>query len=104
MPNANNIGPYYTNKNIVLHELIGLKVRVKRSKDRKREGTSGIVIDETKHTLLLETDAGRKVVPKSGSEFLFSVNGKNFVVEGREILFRPNERIKKGIKYYKRRD
>jgi RNase P/RNase MRP subunit p29 len=104
MPNNNTISSYYSNKNIVLHELIGLKVKVRKSKDPNREGTTGTVLSETKNTLLVETNGGRKAVPKSGSEFLFSVGNKSFIVEGREILFRPHERIKKGIKFYKKRD
>jgi ribonuclease P protein subunit POP4 len=98
--------PGYSNKNIVLNELIGLRALVVRCSDKKQEGLEGIVIDETKNTLSLRTERGVKRVMKSSSAFCFYPDGKgkeSFVVEGREICFRPHERIEKSMKFYKRR-
>jgi ribonuclease P protein subunit POP4 len=93
----------YDNKNIVLNELIGLKARVIKSLDRKQRGASGTVIDETKNTLLLEgKDRTRRIVKKS-SVFRFYHAAQSFDVDGREICFRPYERIEKSMRYYKRR-
>ena len=50
----------YDNKNIVLNELIGLRVRVVRCIDKKQRGLEGRVVDETKNTLVVETEEGRK--------------------------------------------
>lgn len=93
----------YDNQNIVLNELIGLKARVLRSLDKKQRGVSGVVIDETKNTLLLETKEGRRSVIKKTSVFRFYAGRKAFEVDGREINFRPHERIEKALKYYKKR-
>ncbi len=93
----------YDNKNIVLNELIGLKARVLRSLDKKQRGASGTVIDETKNTLLLEgKDMTRRIVKKA-CVFRFYHGTQSFDVDGREICFRPYERIEKSMKYYKRR-
>jgi|SRR5208337_4445301 len=99
-------GADYSNKNIVLNELIGLRARVVRCSDKKQEGLEGIIIDETKNTLLLQTDRGVKKLVKASSTFRFYADGnpeESFLVDGREISFRPHERIEKSMKFYKRR-
>jgi len=93
----------YDNRNIVLNELIGLKAKVTRSLDKKQKGLSGIVIDETKNTIVLETKQGPKRVLKSISVFKFYSGSKSFTVNGEEIGFKPHERIEKSMKFYKAR-
>ncbi len=93
----------YDNRNIILNELIGLRVRVLYSLDKKQRGISGIVIDETKNMLVLETKGGIKRVVKSISGFRFYSGRSSFKVDGKEINFRPHERTGKAVKYYKRR-
>ncbi len=93
----------YDNQNIVLNELIGLKARVLSSLDKKQRGVFGVVIDETKNTLLLETKEGQRSVIKKTSIFRFYAGKSSFLVDGREINFRPYERIEKGLKYYRKR-
>ncbi len=96
--------PEYNNKNIVLHELIGLMVEVAKSRDAYQKGIKGRVIDETRNTLLIYTKQGdRKRVLKNISTFKFIVGKSRFIVSGEEIRFRPFERTEKGIKYYRRR-
>lgn len=95
--------PNYNNRNIVLHELIGLKVEVTRSRDKSRKGIKGMVIDETKNTLVVATPSGRKIVPKLASTFKFVYGKSKFIVEGKEINFRPHERLEKSFRFYKRR-
>jgi len=103
MEPAKKFSSYYNNKNIVLHELIGLDLKVVKSMDRAQQGISGRVINETKNTLVISTPNGTKRLVKKVSVFRFSINGKKFVVDGNEINFRPYERIEKALKFYKRR-
>lgn len=93
----------YNNKTIVLHELIGLSVAVIKSSDRKQIGIHGTVIDETKNTFLVRTDTGMKRIAKAITTFKFRRGRSSFVVDGSEINFRSEERIEKGLKFYKRR-
>ncbi len=93
----------YDNRNIVLNELIGLKVRVLRSLDKKQRGLSGTVIDETKNTLVIETGHGTKRLAKLPSAFRFYSGKESYDVDGYEINFRPVERTEKAVKFYKRR-
>jgi ribonuclease P protein subunit POP4 len=91
------------NRNIVMHELIGLEVEVVSSADPDQMGIRGVVIDETKHTLSVETAEGIKRLVKKVSTFRFVSEGKGLIVEGKEIDFRPHERLEKSLKFYKKR-
>lgn len=73
--------------------LIGLKVEIIKSSDRKKIGLKGIVVDETKHTLLIEKPNKKVVcVPKIGCTFRFRKDEKIFDIEGGKILTRPEDR------------
>ncbi len=93
----------YSNRNIVINELIGLNAKVLDSLDRKQAGISGTIVDETKNTLVFETKAGRKSIIKKVSTFIFYSGKDSFTVKGDEINFRPHERIGKALKFYKYR-
>jgi ribonuclease P protein subunit POP4 len=93
----------YNNKNIVLNELIGLRVRVVKCLDRKQRGLKGTVVDETKNTLVVDTGHQPKRLVKATSTFRFYAGRKSFEVSGLEINFRPEDRIEKGMKYYRKR-
>lgn len=93
----------YNNRNIVLNELIGLRVKVVSCLDKRQKGLEGLVIDETKNTIVLETKAGTKRVVKKTATFRFYADKKAYTVNGVEINYRPSERIEKGLKFYKRR-
>ncbi len=103
MPDNNTYAGLYNSRNIVLHEFIGLEVRVSKSLDANRRALSGTVVNETKNTLIVRTTRGIRSIPKNGSVFAFRVGGKSFTVDGAEICFRPDERIEKAMKFYKRR-
>lgn len=94
----------YNNKNIVLSELIGLRCRVVACLDKKQKGLEGLITDETKNTLVLETAHGERKVIKKSATFRFYSGRKSFVVKGEEINFRPHERLEKGMKFYKKRE
>jgi ribonuclease P protein subunit POP4 len=94
----------YNNKNIVLHELIGLYAEVIDCKDGSQIGIEGRVIYETKNLLYLRHDSKTRRVVKKISKFRFSHDGDSFVVDGVEINFRPYERTEKALKFYKRRN
>jgi ribonuclease P protein subunit POP4 len=93
----------YNNKNIVLHELIGLDVEVTNCSDPDQIGISGRVVDETKNTLLIAAGKGTRRAIKKNSTFRFRKGSKSFIVDGEEINFRPHERIEKSLKFYRRR-
>ncbi len=84
-----------TPKTLVRHELIGLRVRVAESKDPTLSEREGIVIDETKNTLVLEDGKKRVRVIKDQTRFEFALGGKVVEVDGKILVGRPEDRIKK---------
>ncbi|MDD5317475.1 MAG: ribonuclease P protein component 1 [Candidatus ainarchaeum sp.] len=85
-----------TPDNVLIHELIGLEAEVVRCADRGMEGAKGKVVDETRNTLVMETGAKEKTVPKKPCLFRFTLpDGRKVEVEGKMIAFDPVERSKK---------
>lgn len=81
---------------LAIHELIGLQARVVESNVKQFVGMNGIVVDETKNTLVLETENGEKRIPKKACAFEFELpGGKKTVLNGEKIAFAPEERPKK---------
>jgi len=88
-----------TPENLVKHELIGLKVRIVESTNPKNIGMSGRVIDETRNTLVIEKADGRGVtLPKEAHVFSFEVGSVWVKVDGKLLVARPEDRIKKKFK------
>lgn len=89
-----------TPRNILQHELIGLYAEVKEAKNRLQKGIKGLVVNETKNMLWIEDEKGEiKKIPKKDTKFLFTLqNGKKVLVDGNEILARPEERLKKRVR------
>jgi ribonuclease P protein subunit POP4 len=82
---------YEINKeNILNHEIIGLNVKIVESSDPKRKGEKGIIIDETKNTIILENN---KIIPKKECDFEFDL-GEKIIIKGKKIMKKPEDRIK----------
>ncbi|MEM0359795.1 MAG: ribonuclease P protein component 1 [Candidatus Diapherotrites archaeon] len=82
-------------KNLLAHELIGLKARVSESNCKERIGIEGTIVDETKNTFKLETKKGETILPKKECIFEFSLpKNKKATVKGKTLCFRPEDRIK----------
>lgn len=86
-----------TPRNLIRHELIGLDVRIVKSTDPTQKGLKGKIIDETYNTFKIETKEGKeKIIPKKNSTFVFTLSsGEKIEVEGRLLVGRPEDRIKK---------
>lgn len=93
-------------KNLILHEFIGLHATVVASSSKNLENVSGIIIDETKNTFKIECKirGTSKVitVPKHKTKFQITlasnkINGpkKTLEVDGSILTKRPEDRIKK---------
>lgn len=78
-------------KNFLRHEFIGLKAKVIESKDPTIKGIEGIIIDETKNMIIIETKNGIKKIAKDIA--IFEING--IVINGKKIKYRPEDRIGK---------
>jgi len=76
-------------------ELIGLDVEVLESTCKEYLGIKGRVVDESRNTFTVEQNGREKKVPKECCEFRFVDGSESQVISGKEIKFRPEDRIKK---------
>jgi len=91
-----------TPNNIFRHEFIGLHVKVADSTHDGLIGIEGKVVDETKNTILIEQkDKNVKMIPKGVATFHFNLpDGKIVEIEGKIIIARPEDRIKKKFRKF----
>ena len=77
-------------------ELIGLGARVVKSADPSLTGMSGVIVDETMNTVELEAGGRVRKLDKRGITIAVRLpTGEEVQVAGRELLQRPDERLKK---------
>jgi ribonuclease P protein subunit POP4 len=83
-------------KDLVIHELIGLEVKVVSSTNSQLAGLKGTVIDESRNMLTIETSKGEKTLAKEECTFSFHLPSGEWVkVQGSLLVARPEDRIKK---------
>jgi RNase P/RNase MRP subunit p29 len=82
-------------KTLSRDELIGLKVTIKDCTDPTWKGMTGIIVDETKNTFLIEINKQHKKIAKKTAMFEFNIDGKKTTIDGSKIAYNPEDRIKK---------
>ncbi len=87
-----------TSQNITAHEWIGLKVKVTKSPDRTIQGLEGVVRDETMNTFTIEANGKLRQVQKQKTTFRAELPTEKVEVEGSLLRFRPEDRVKKGLR------
>ena len=85
-------------RNILRHELLGLRVRAMALRGEAIH--EGEVVGETKNTIkVLRNDQRIVTLPKEAYEFEFKLpSGERVLVEGKMLIGRPEERLKKRIR------
>ena len=87
-----------TPKNLARHELIGLTVSVADSDNPSNVGLMGKVIDETRNSLVIETQKGEKTLLKDRCTFVFVLpSGERVKIDGKILVARPEDRVKKKL-------
>lgn len=82
-----------TAETVLVHELIGLEVRVVAATNDDLVGVAGRVVDETTNTLRIEGTDGRvRTAPKAGATFEFALDDDHVVVDGARLVARPARR------------
>ena len=82
-----------TPENVIVHELIGLNASV-QSSDYNKSGLQGKIVDETKNTIILENKNGEKIIPKKEARFEVELGKEKATIEGKDILYKPEQRTK----------
>lgn len=85
-----------SSENLVRHELIGLKVKIAESSNKKNVGITGKVVDETRNIIVIEKTNGKEIkLVKEQNVFVFFLNRQKVRVDGKILVGRPENRIKK---------
>ncbi len=74
---------------------IGRRLIQVRSRHPPYERIKGIIVDETMKTLTVDTGGREVIIPKAGNSFNMDFGGKAAWIEGRRVMYRPEDRIKK---------
>ena len=85
-------------RNILRHELIGLKADVVSSRNPSHRAVKGFIVDESMKTLVIEQDGESKRVPKRDATFIIKLPSGLVEVEGAALYGRPPDRVQKKIK------
>ena len=75
-------------------ELIGHDVSVSSSTNPTMKGKHGVVVDETKKTMIINDGKKNLVIPKEICNFEIKCCESSLDISGRAIAFRPEDRIK----------
>ena len=84
-----------TATNILRHETNGLEVKVSGDSNYYCNKINGEVIEETRNTLIIFHKGKSKIVAKKNASFVFNLGGTLVEVEGKALIGRPEDRIKK---------
>lgn len=84
-----------TPQNLTKHELIGLEVEIRASKDPTLTGIKGIIIDETRNTLMIKTREKKMIIAKNICKFRFTFKDHMVDVDGLALVGRSYDRIKR---------
>ena len=78
---------------IIKTSIIGVGIRVSSARNPSLVGLSGTIVDETKHTLLVETSRGVKRLLKDA--VVLELPKERIRIKGSLLVGRPEERIKR---------
>lgn len=85
-----------TEKNLLQHELIGLRAKIIQSTNPSLANKEGVIVDETRNTLVLKENESLKTIPKRDVRLRLNLpEGKKVKVDGRKLIARAEDRIKK---------
>ena len=87
-----------TSQNILAHEWIGLRVVIDAAANSRLVGLSGLIRDETRNTFTIESKGRSVRVAKALTTFHATLsNGEALAVDGKSLVHRPEDRVKKGL-------
>ena len=82
-------------KDVLAKELIGLEAEVADATNKDVCGIKGTIVDETKHTLVIEHENKMKTLLKEQVTLNIKMGGHIVRIDGKMLLGRPEDRVKK---------
>ena len=84
---------------IIRYEFIGVEGEVAKSSHKDYVKVGGKVIGETRNTFIFQNGSRRRSVIKESAVFNFKFNDGSIVqIDGKLLVGRPEDRLKKNIK------
>jgi ribonuclease P protein subunit POP4 len=84
---------------VIQGEFIGLDAKIAKNSNSSLVKMKGKVIDETRNTFVILREGKQKIIPKYTSVFHFTMqNGTVVEIDGKLLLGRPEDRVKKRIR------
>jgi len=84
---------------IIRSEFMGTEVKVAKSRHPNYVGISGKIIDETRNTFTVLQEEKRRIVVKDSAIFHFKFSdGTTVEINGKLLVGRPEDRLKKHIR------
>jgi len=84
---------------IIRSEFMGTEVKVAKSRHPNYVGVSGKIIDETRNTFTVLQEEKRRIVVKDSAIFHFKFSdGTTVEINGKLLVGRPEDRLKKHIR------
>ena len=77
------------------NDLIGLEVKVVRASDSSLQGLQGKIVDETMNTLDIRGEKKDVTIDKKSVTIAIGFPEGEIEINGRDLLQRPEERLKK---------
>jgi len=88
-----------TTPELIRYEFIGTEAKVSESNHSGYVGISGKVIDETRNSFVILHEGKRKTVLKESAVFGFKFSDGTIIeIDGKILVGRPEDRLKKHIK------
>jgi len=82
-------------KDLLRDELIGLPAEIVGSRNPDDIGAKGMIVDETKNTITIASEKKKRRYWKNNITIATTYQGQDVRVEGRLLVGRPHERIKR---------
>ncbi len=84
---------------IIRYEFIGAEGKIAKSPHKGYVGIGGRVVGETRHTFIFQSEGKARSVIKESAIFNFKFDDGTVVqVDGKLLVGRPEDRLKKSIK------
>lgn len=77
-----------------LDDFVGYHAQVRRSSNSLQNGMNGIILDETKNTIVIGTSKGPRVIQKKGLLLDILKGQKKITLDMSVAIFRPEDRIR----------
>lgn len=80
-------------ENVLVHEIIGLGAKIVESTDPTLNGISGLIVFETRNTILIRTDfAVKRIAKKAAKRIEINTQSGVCFISGLSLIGRPEDR------------